>query len=62
MTVLEVLDQIASMYQVKSMRDFGLFMEYPDASRMLDRDEKLWEVLNDIGYEFQEMEEIKPKA
>lgn len=50
MTVLEVLDQIAGMYQVKSMEDFGLFMEYPDASRMLDRDEKLWEVLNDIGY------------
>lgn len=30
------------------MRDFGLFLVNQGVPRLIDRDEKLWEVLNDI--------------
>lgn len=42
MTVLEVLDMVAEMYKIETMRDFGLFLDYQGVPRMLDRDEKLW--------------------
>lgn len=43
-------------FNIISLRDFGLFLEYQGIPRLLDRDEKLFEVLSDIGYEFIEKE------
>lgn len=56
-TVLEIIDQIADIYQIENMRDFGLFLEYQDVPRLLDRDEMLFEVLIDIEHEFEETKE-----
>ncbi len=51
-TINEVLQEIAVSFKINSLRDFGLFLDYQDIPRLLDRDEKLKQVLDDIGYEF----------
>lgn len=52
-TVQEVLEYIAASYQIETMRDFGLFLEYQSVPRLIDRDEQLWEVLTHVEYEFE---------
>lgn len=42
------------MYQISTMRDFGIFIDYQKTPRYLDRDEILYEVLDDIGFDFGE--------
>ena len=53
-TVQEVIEDIAVSYRVNTMRDFGLFLDYQGFPRLLDRDEKVYDVLIDIGHEFVE--------
>lgn len=36
------------------MRDFGLFVDYQGFPRLLDRDERLLQILHDVQYEFAE--------
>jgi hypothetical protein len=36
------------------LRDFGLFIDYQCVPRLLDRDEKIYDILTDISYDFAE--------
>lgn len=37
-TIHEVLEEIAVSFKIKSLRDYGLFLDYQDIPRLLDRD------------------------
>ena len=49
-TVQEVIEDVAVFCRVNTLRDFGLFLDYQGLPRLLDRDEKIYDVLCDIGY------------
>lgn len=53
-TVQEIVEEIAVCYKIDTLRDFGLFIDYQSFPRLLDRDEKMFDILTDISYEFAE--------
>lgn len=44
-TVQEVIEELSVAFKIKSLRDFGLFLDYQGIPRLLDRDEKLLSIL-----------------
>lgn len=56
-TVHEVIEEIATAYNLDSLRDFGLFVCYMNFPRLIDRDEKLWDIIQSSESEYDEKEE-----
>lgn len=59
--MFEIIEEIAELYHIKSLRDFGLFVEYQESPRLIDRDEKLWDILNNEEMNFEVNEESPQK-